>query len=51
MSGKESGGGSGAAPGTPAPTVTVAVPGLHGTVSPFEGSQEDWVEYAEHLES
>ena len=50
MSGKESGGGSGAAPGTPAPTVTVAVPGLDGTVSPFEGLQ-DWVEYAQHLES
>lgn len=33
------------------PTVTVAVPGLHGTVSPFDGSQEDWIEYAERLDS
>ena len=34
-----------------ATTVTVAVPGLHGTVSPFDGSQEDWIEYAERLDS
>ena len=39
------GGGVTAATGTP--TVTVAVPGLHGTVSPFDGSQEDWIEYAD----
>ena len=31
--------------------VTVSVPGLHGTVSPFDGSQEDWIEYAERLNS
>ena len=34
-------GGVAAAAGTP--TVTVAVPGLHGTVSPFDSSQEDWI--------
>ena len=51
MSGDEGGGGSGAASGTLAPTVTVAVPGLHGTVSPFDGSKDDWVEYTERLES
>ena len=33
-----------------AAAVTV-MPGLHGTVSVFDGSQEDWVEYAERLES
>ena len=46
-------GGVAAAVGTPTTTtVTVAVPsGLHGTVSPFDGSQEDWIEYAERLDS
>ena len=46
-------GGVAAAAGTPTTTtVTVAVPsGLHGTVSPFDGSQEDWIEYAERLDS
>ena len=32
-------------------TVTIAVPGLHGMVSPCDGSQEDWIEYAERLDS
>ena len=32
------------------PTVTV-MPGLHRTVSIFDGTQEDWIEYAERLES
>ena len=32
--------------------VPVAVPaGLHGVVSPYDGNQEEWVEYAERLES
>ena len=42
-------GGVAAAAGTP--MVTVAVPGLHGTVSSFDGSQEDWIEYAKRLDS
>ena len=25
--------------------------GLHGTVSPFDGNREEWVEYAERLEN
>ena len=49
MSGHESGRGSsgwsGAAPGTPAPTVSRST--LYGTELPFDG----WVEYAEHLDS
>ena len=27
-------------------SVTLAMAGLHGIVSPFDGNQEDWVEYA-----
>ena len=35
-----------------AATATVAVPaGLHGVVSPYDGNQEEWVEYVERLES
>ena len=35
-----------------AATATVAVPaGLHGVVSPYDGNQEEWVEYAERLEN
>ena len=31
---------------------TVAVPaGLHGVVSPYDGNQEEWVEYTERLEN
>ena len=33
------------------PTVTVAVPGLHGTVTAFDGSQEEWVEHGERLDN
>ena len=33
------------------PTVAVAVPGLHGTVTAFDRSQEEWVEYGERLDS
>ena len=42
-----SGSGSGATA-----TAPVAVPaGLHGVVSPYDGNQEEWVEYAERLEN
>ena len=34
-----------------AAAAVIVTPGLHGTVSVFDGSQEDWVEYAERLES
>ena len=35
-----------------AATATVAVPaGLHEVVSPCDGNQEEWVEYAERLEN
>ena len=37
-------------PGGAAVSAPVAS-GLHGVVSPFDGNQEDWVEYAERLES
>ena len=44
-----SGSGSGA---TVAATATIAVPaGLHGIVSPYDGNQEEWVEYAKRLEN
>ena len=42
-----SGSGSGATAAAP-----VAVPaGLHGVVSPYDGNQEEWVEYAKRLEN
>ena len=31
--------------------MTPAVPSLHGTVSPFNGSHVDWIEYAERLDN
>ena len=39
---------------SPSAAVTAATPvvsGLHGVVLPFDGNQEEWVEYAERLES
>ena len=34
------------------PTVSVpTVTGLHGVVTPYDGNQEEWIEYAERLEN
>ena len=45
----------GDAPGTvptAATSTTVTVtPGLHGTVAVFDGSQEEWIDYVERVDS